>query len=206
MYNQPETDFLNRFTTLPVLLDMLSRQCITLLGPTNWEDRNDAYYLEKYKANKQLKTLLACCFSTKRETFHHWKVFSNGPSGVCIEFNSHKLLSMVETVEGISFRPVSYRLIKHNQNPSLGAWPFLKRKAFEDEGEFRIIYENPFIEKKTKEIRFDLECIEKITLSPWMPKPIAKSVAKVIRDIKHCEDITVVGSSLLESSGWKNCL
>jgi hypothetical protein len=203
---KPETKFLNRFTTLPVLLDILSRRCITLLEPTNWEDRNDAFYLEKYKTNKKLKTLLACCFSAKRETFHHWKVFSNGPSGVCIEFDADKLLNGVEMIEGTSFKSVSYRYIKHNQNPSLGAWPFLKRQAFEDEGEFRIIYENLFLEEKSKDISIDLGCIRRITLSPWMPKPIVKSITKIIRSIEDCENIKVVASSLLESPGWKNCL
>jgi hypothetical protein len=206
MYWKPDTPFLNRFTTLPVLLDMLSRSCITLLEPTNWEDRNDAFYLNKYKATKNLKTLLACCFSTKRETFHHWKVFSNGPSGVCIQFDSDKLLTSVETIKGTSFKMVSYRFIMTNQNPPLGAWPFLKRHAFKDEGEFRIIYENDLREEKAKEILFDLECIEKITLSPWMPKPIVKSVVKIIRDIEDCESIKVVASTLLEDRRWKNCL
>jgi hypothetical protein len=206
MYFKPESKFLNRFTTLPILLDILSRRCITLLEPTNWEDRNDTFYLEKYKTNKKLKALLACCFCAKRETFHHWKVFSNGPSGVCIEFDSDKLLSGVETIEGTSFRPVSYHFIKHNRNPSLDAWPFLKRQAFEDEEEFRIIYENRLMEEKSKDIPFDLESIRKITLSPWRPKPIVKSVAKIIRDIEDCENIKIVASTLLESPGWKNCL
>lgn len=202
----PQSDFLNRFTTLPVLLDMLSKRCITLLAPTTWEDKNDAYYLEKYKVQKKLKTLLACCFSTKRETFHHWKVFSNGSGGVCVEFNSEKLLRAVETTPGIQFRTVSYRFIKFNQNPPQGAWPFLKRKVFEDEAEFRMIYENSLATHETKDLPIDLECIQRITLSPWMPKPVAESVATVIRGIKGCNAMNVNCSNLLESNVWKSCL
>jgi hypothetical protein len=206
MYFYPQSHFLNRFTTLPILLDIILRRCITLLEPTNWEDKNDTYYLEKYKTNKNLKTLLACCFTAKREKFHHWKVFANGPSGICIEFNSTKLLNHVKTIEGTSFKPVSYRYIKYNVNPSLGAWPFLKRQVFEDEAEFRIIYENPLLEQKYKRIPFNLECIDRITLSPWMPRPIANSTVKIIRSIEGCENMKIVHSTLLESSDWKDCI
>jgi hypothetical protein len=65
---------------------------IVLLNPSSWEDRNDSHYLERYKADKKLKTLVALCFSKKRETFHHWKIFSGGPAGVCVEFDKDMLL------------------------------------------------------------------------------------------------------------------
>ena len=58
--------FLNRYTSLPVLLDALVHKRLTLLSPTSWEDRNDAYYIERYKETKKLKTVLALCFTTKR--------------------------------------------------------------------------------------------------------------------------------------------
>jgi len=180
MQFQPENNFLNRFTTLPILLDILTKRCITLLETSHWEDKNDTYYLEKYKKNSELETLLALCFTSEHEQFHHWKVFANGVSGVCIEFNAEKLLSHVEKIDGTSFKSVSYRPIKLNQNPSLGGWPFLKRQVFKDEKEFRIIYENKKVKMTALPITIDLECIKKITLSPWMP--------------------------LLESPGWKNCL
>jgi hypothetical protein len=54
---------------------MLLKKKIILLDPSSWEDRNDSFYMEKYREMKRLKTLLAMCFTTKPETFHHWKVF-----------------------------------------------------------------------------------------------------------------------------------
>ena len=112
MRNKSNRPFLNRFTSLPILLDMLSRKCITLLEPTSWEDKNDAFYLEEYKKEKKLKTLLAYCFSAKRETYHHWRVFSNGPSGVCVEFDREKLRSSIKKVQGTKIRRVVYKYIK----------------------------------------------------------------------------------------------
>ena len=48
---------LHRYTSLPVLLDMLVNKRITLLDPASWEDRNDSFYVEKYKEIKKLAEL-----------------------------------------------------------------------------------------------------------------------------------------------------
>ena len=86
------TPFLNRYTALPILLDVVHNRHITLLSPETWEDRNDAYYLERYQAKGKIASVLAICFTLEKETFHHWRVFSHGSSGVCLEFDKHRLL------------------------------------------------------------------------------------------------------------------
>ena len=104
--------FLNRYTSLPIALDVLANRHITLLSPETWEDRNDAYYLEQYKQQRKLNTLVAICFSICSETFHHWKVFSGGPAGVCIEFNTERLLRAFDPHAGFITGQVEYCLIK----------------------------------------------------------------------------------------------
>jgi hypothetical protein len=54
---------LNRYTTLPVLLDLLKRQRLVLLDPKSWEDRNDAGVMREYKKRKKARRLFALCFS-----------------------------------------------------------------------------------------------------------------------------------------------
>src|SRR5262245_38587699 len=103
---------LNRYTTLPILLDMLHEKHITLLSPETWEDRNDAYYLERYQAQGKLSSVLAVCFSLRGETFHHWRVFSSGSSGVCIEFDKDMLLRSFAGKMGFRHRAVEYRWIQ----------------------------------------------------------------------------------------------
>ena len=39
--------FLNRYSSLPIALDVLYKKQITLLSPETLEDRNDAHYLER---------------------------------------------------------------------------------------------------------------------------------------------------------------
>ena len=197
--------FLNRYTSLPVLLDTLTHQRLTLLSPESWEDRNDAYYIERYKQEKNLKTVLALCFTTKRETFHHWKVFSSGSSGVCIEFNKDLLLENFPKNDGFRYGNVSYRYIKNVQahRPALKDWPFLKRQPFSDEGEFRIVYENKTKVEKTKTIPFQIECIMKISLSPWLPDSISKTVIDAVKSLNNGNTIRINRSTLLESAKWR---
>lgn len=197
--------FLNRYTTLPVLLDILVRQRITLLSPNSWEDRNDAYYLEQYKLKRKLKTVVALCFSQCRETFHHWKIFAGGAGGVCIEFDREKLLAGVRRKKGFCCRPVVYQFIRDvkSNKPAISDWPFLKRKPYRDEREFRIVYEDANVSQQTKEIPIELSCIRQITLAPWIPASIATTVSEVIQDLPGCDQFFVTRSSLLETAAWK---
>jgi hypothetical protein len=199
---------LNRYTSLPVALDILVRRQVTLLSPETWEDRNDAFYLERYREENKLGTLVAICFTTRGETFHHWKVFSNGLSGVCIEFYKNQLLGAFPISKGFRCEPIDYKLIQTltKNRPAIERWPFLKRKAFRDEGEFRIIYEDRTAHDFIKHVDIELDTICKVTLSPWLPDEVAKSVKELINTIKGCESIQVKRSSLINNSRWKKAI
>jgi len=68
---RPARLLLTRYTTLPFLLDILLHQSLRFGNPENWEDRNDAYYHKRYREEQNHKNLLALCFTTKPETYHH---------------------------------------------------------------------------------------------------------------------------------------
>jgi len=195
-----------RYTNLPILFDILYTKKFTLLNPTFWDDRNDAYYLELYKKRNKLKTVLALCFTTKAETYHHWKVFSDGSSGVCIQIKKDELLKCFNKNPGIVSGFVIYKYIHQLQNspPDLDELPFLKRKPYKDEGEFRVIYKNKKSEIGTKSIDFGLECIEKINLSPWLPDTVVNTVKSLIKNIPDCSTIRVSKTTLIENEIWEN--
>lgn len=198
---------LNRYTTLPILLDMLWAKRIELRKPENWEDRSDAYFLEQYRLERNLSAIFAVCFAGKPETFHHWRVFSHGHSGVCVEFKTHELLPSLKC-PGFRFGPVRYRRIDalEKKRPALSTWPFLKRQPFKDEKEFRAIYEGPSNGQQTWPLEFDVDAIAKITLSPWLPPSVAKSVQRTIESIPDCSALVINHSTLLESRRWKRTL
>ena len=129
--------YLRRYTDIPALIYLLNERKITLLDPQSWDDGNNSYYLSLYRAKKGLKTVLALCFSQSTETYHHWKVFAHGSSGVCIRFDRKKFLEAVADKPGIRVGNVRYLTLQEVRDKKLRIrdLPFRKRWAFEHESE-----------------------------------------------------------------------
>jgi hypothetical protein len=195
-----------RYTSLPVLINMLATSRITLVDPALWEDRNDAYFLEQYRKKKKLKTVLALCFTTGLESYHHWKVYAGNPGGVCVRFFADKLKACFNGSAGISMESVSYGHTQELKNhlPSRDQLPFLKRSQFKDEKEFRIIYEDRFERLQSIDFKLDLKSIYQVKLSPWLPPSSFESVKDVIRGFPECSSMDVRRSALLDYQEWKN--
>src|SRR5689334_5694440 len=102
---------LRRYTSLPSLLHLLQNKKITLLSPSTWEDRNDAFFLSRYKELKGLKSVLALCFAESHERYHHWRVFTHGSAGVCIEFDREPFVAYSRTLKNVRAKKVTYKEI-----------------------------------------------------------------------------------------------
>jgi hypothetical protein len=196
---------LRRYTDLPALLAILRNREITLLAPSSWDDRNDRHLMDSYKRARKLKTLLALCFSEVSETYHHWKVFSPGSSGVCIEFHRDALLKALPDV-GIIHGAMVYKTISQlrSSKPDLAELPFTKRVAFEDEQEYRIIFWSRVQVLETKNISIKLTAIDRIAINPWVPTSLFEAIEETILAIDGCADLKVYHSKLIESPAWKN--
>jgi hypothetical protein len=201
--------FLDRYTSLPTLLDILTRKKITLRSPNSWEDRNDAHYLDRYKAEKALKTLLALCFTTKPSSFPLWKIYAQGTDGVCIRFDKLAIIHSLQDSEGFSSRTVAYWIKDKvvRDSPPVAEWPFLKRRSYVSEGEYRIIYESEDELLSSKDISIDISWISRITLSPWLKEHKDVENAKMrIHRIDGCNDIRIIKSGVIESAAWKKAI
>jgi hypothetical protein len=176
-----------------------------LLSPASWDDKNDAFFMMQYKQRSGVKSALALCFSEADETYHHWRVFTHGSDGVCIRFQRDKLVKAFAKNTGIKTGLVEYKRIDalEASPPNDLDLPFRKRLPYKDEMEFRIVYIDRKEEVETKGFQISLDCIERITLSPWMPKSLAEAVESTINSIPGCEKINVYRSSLLENERWK---
>lgn len=197
--------FLRRYTDLPALIYMLKEKKITLLDPNSWDDSNDSHFLSVYKSRKGFKTLLAICFTQVAETYHHWRVFAAGSSGVCIKFRRSELIRVVNKCGGVKTGEVKYLKLKEieSRKPTIDQLPFIKRYAFEDEAEFRVILESSESDLSQKDIPIPLSCIARITLSPWAHESIIKHIKEVLRGIDGCKTIEIVRSTLIGNNQWK---
>jgi len=198
---------LRRYSDLPALLHSLKHRCVTLLDPVTWDDTNDSYYLLKYKEKKKLKSVLALCLTDAEESYHHWRVFSHGPAGVCIDFHRADLISTLEQTSGVTVRAVEYRKIRVDRRqvppPKVAELPFLKRRGFAAEQEVRAVYESPTQIQKFLDIRLELSLIRRITLSPWLNRRLKPAAMDAIRAIPGCARLDVRRSTLVGNAEWK---
>jgi hypothetical protein len=187
-----------RYTSLPALLHLLHKKQITLLSPASWDDRNDSFFMNRYRERRKLKCVLALCFAEASETYHHWRVFTHGSDGVCIVFKRDKLLAAFNTTTNILKRTVVYKQIKELEkvHPPVDDLPFLKRHPYKDEREFRLVYVDGGKEMGAKDFGIDLTCIDRIKLSPWMPDALIEPVKLTIHRIDGCESIKVYRTTL----------
>lgn len=198
------TTVLRRYTDLASLIDMLHHKAITLLRPDTWDDRNDRLMMKTYANSFELKTLLALCLTSRGETYHHWKVFTDKSSGVCIHFRKDEFRQAMRAA-GVKVKRVKYlKLDKLNaQDHPIESLPFLKRFGFGDEGEYRAVYQSEAAEDLLKQIQIDLNIIDRISVNPWMPEPVFESVRATIEALREGATFTVNHSSLIDNRRWR---
>lgn len=205
-----DPSILRRYTNLPSLIYLLREKKITLLNPETWDDYNDVYYLKKYKEKRELKTLLALCLTQTNETYHHWKVFADGHSGVRIDFKKDHFLNHFSGVVGVHSGPVKYGLVKEQQERAntggikITDLPFTKRWSYGDEKEFRILYESKTEEKTCLDLTIELSCIDMIELSPWMPSSLFEAVKATLQIIDGCQNIKIRRSTVVGHNKWQS--
>lgn len=197
---------LKRFTTLPVLLDFLQRKKLVLLDPKLWDDRNDSEIILEYKKRKNIKNLFALCFTHGDETVHHWKTFSNGPSGCSIEFNAKKLFKIIDEIPQLRHKKVNYVKLrdieKNDYEFEIEEIPFTKRWPYRCEEEYRIIVENNEDNQSLFEIDVPLSVINKVTISQQMPIQIYETIKKQLNSVEGHESKRINRSTLYENARW----
>lgn len=199
------TKSISRYFQLPALIRLLTEQQMSLVSPTSWEDTNDSHFLEVYRQKKKLSCVLAACFTEASESFHLWRVFGHGPSGVCVRFDREFLEELVAW-SGVRWGKVKYltlnqfRAMKH---PDLDRLPFLKRAPYVDEVEYRLIYESKTDERKVLDLPVHSDAIQRITLSPWVPYSQYLAVKELLHGIPECDKLKIVRSTLIGNQEWK---
>ena|SRR5438309_377441 len=196
---------LRRYTNIPALIHLLTEQKITLLDPQSWDDKNDSRYLDIYRQKKGLASVLALCFTQAGESYHHWRVFADGSSGVCIQFAKSPLIKAVKSEVRVRTGAVRYLKLKELREapPRIHELSFLKRFAFEHEKEFRMICESRDQRRATLDVAIPLSTIDRITLSPWLDQNLATPLRHALKSIKGCSNVEIVRSTLIGNREWQ---
>ncbi len=157
----------------------------------------------------------ALCLTESSETFHHWQVFANGPSGICIVFDKAKLEQMFKGHGLLGSNghfmsgPVEY--VPMTKISSLDATdihrlPFLKRIGFRDEREFRVIGYLVEKEMSAMYVPLDPAAILKVILTPFLHPALAKSCKKALRSLDGWNKLKIEHSRLTDNQTWQKAL
>ena len=170
MPDQPEAGpsaYLRRYTHLPAAIHMLQTKALTLLDPNTWDDGNDTFYVSEYKRRKKLASVLAVCLSGAEESYHYWKVFAGHPSGVCIRLRRRALLKALQKVPAVTVGSMDYRPMTPARKKALAVdeFPLVKRSAYCDEKEVRVLWHSTTEALTSIEIPIPLACIGRVTLT-----------------------------------------
>ncbi len=205
MSTRPLRKFVKRYTTLSSALQTLSEKKLVLLSPSKWDDANDAYFMDLYRSKIPSQSVLALCCTMAKETYHHWRVFTQGMDGISIEFHREPLEHAVEQADGFHAGPVNYMgvhsLEKHTAK-GIEILPFAKREGYSDEREWRIIAECEDV-REYVDLPIELSWISSITFSPWMPPSLSDNLRGIIKTIVPDTKISLRASSLTNSKAWK---
>jgi hypothetical protein len=197
--------YLRRYTDIPSLIGMLTYGELTLLEPATWDDKNDSYFLDQYKSKRELASVLALCFTRSSETYHHWRVFSPGPAGVCVWFKEEEVKAAVKRVPGLLMKPMTYLTVDEIRKKKLpvNRLPFVKRYPFKPEQEIRILWESSDEKKTSLHVPFPSSAIERITLSPWLHRSLADPLRSLLKTLPECRRYKIYQSTLVGNDEWK---
>jgi hypothetical protein len=199
------TDYIHRYTQLEYAEEILKNARITLVNPYSWGDKNEFNTLEIYKQGLEKKSIYAFCATISPETYHHWNDFARGGTGVRVEFNRERLQAGLKDIDDCDFGEVEYMNVDDLRDMKLSDFPrlpFVKRKGYGPEKEYRIVVSSQAKQKKLFRIALFPDCVSSVVVSPKATDKKAKEIRDQIRAIKGFEDLKVYKSGLVESKKW----
>lgn len=199
---------LKRYTSLSVAIDTLMSERLTLLSPRLWQDKNDIAFMEGYCRAKRLGGVVAACFTQATETYHHWGVFADSSEGVRLDFDKEALLDSLRSDGRYVWGDVQYLTLKQIAARSIAAdeLPFLKRHAFRDEQEFRLLYQSDDPAAAFHHIPIRRSWVKGITLSPWLPENLIDPVKQALRALPGCAQVRLQRTNLRDHAEWKRAI
>jgi hypothetical protein len=111
------------------------------------------------------------------------------------------LLDSLNVQTGIRHEIVVYKKLNQIKGSLIAVedLPFCKRHGYQDEGEYRVIYENANEALSIKNISINLSCIEKITFSPFIYPQLFEAMKEIITKIPGCEKLKLDRSTLVNN-------
>jgi hypothetical protein len=201
--NENTPKYLKHFTSLFSFIGIMESGSLALSKTDGWEDKHDRAALDAYKRKTGAGEIRALCFAQGKEQIHHWFYYAKKDSGCCIHFKDGPLLAALGGEASFLCDSVSYLSSEEltaawlNQQP-VEQWPFIKRRPYEAEQEYRVIWtgkagaEPPVIPVAG--------LIDYITLAPGLAATPQEAALKKMLEAAY--ELPVQFSRLLQDGDW----
>lgn len=137
---------LKHYTSVSTLYKILAKGFMFQDGKS-WNDKNDRYTLQKYREYVYPKNVLVLCFCDGAGNVYHWAALgkidpndSDSQIKCSIVLNKDTFLKHIDSIVGMSHREMMYCKNNKVAEHQMEDLPYLKRKEFSVEKEYRIIY------------------------------------------------------------------
>ncbi len=206
---------IRRYTDLSALIYMLVHNEIPILGYGSWDDVNDRKSMSIWQSTLQYGFAGAICLTEAAETFHHWKVFASGPTGVSIIFDKDRLIEAFSG-HGLfgsnghflwgNMQYVAMNDLKNVDASDIHRLPFIKRVGFRDEREFRVVGYTLDRNVSLMHVPLDQSVIKEVTFSPFMHPTLVQSCKIALRSIDGWSKLKMGHSKLTDNQTWQKGL
>jgi len=187
---------LKHYVSFENLITILTNKALHLGDTKNWEDKNDAASVQAYARHNSVQVGVLC-LTMGDESIHHWNTFAKGPTGCRIDFINSTFQKAIKSCPDIMYNKMTYLKrdfdITKFKNTD---YPFLKRKAYNCEDEYRIVWTG-----KGKPNPIPIEgLIKRITISPYIQDHALKVIRKLLDETYGIKE--VCKSAILDDSHW----
>jgi hypothetical protein len=202
------SEYVKRYTRLKHALAALKSKKLVLPSPSKWDDSNDQEFVKLYQQYVGAKPVYAMCCTMSPERYHHWRIFTekDDADGVCMELRRLPLQKALNRIRGVRAEPVEYVTIKKMRETGLHRpedLPFIKRRGYRDEREWRILATSAENQQNLLELPFEVEWVHRIILNPWMPERERESARRILKPLIR-KPARVTATFLTNSTEWKD--
>jgi hypothetical protein len=193
-------EFLKHYTSIANLHKILSANKLLLSDSEKWDDKNDLASVQAFcKAKGKNVKARVVCFAEGEEMILHWNTYAK--LGCRIEFRETELLKKIKKPSFLhnfmKYKPAKEVTSEYLKKLNPNDIPFLKRRPYECEKEFRIIWFGIYKEKQY--IGLNKNTIKGITLSPNIK---GNKCEKLKSELEKKYGIEVKLSRLLKLDSW----
>jgi hypothetical protein len=198
--NNTAPKFLRHYTSIEALYSILDSKTLRFGDPEAWVDENDAASIRAFRRKKGAARAGVICLAAGPEQIHHWNTYA--PKGCRIEFDEHQFEEEINRhkllcgfVHYCSSEDLSAETLRDKKIDEL---PFIKRRPYEGEQEYRIIWYGSAGET-VPEITVK-DRVSSITLYPNISTPKFEAIKDNLKTKYQIE--TVNRSRLLKYDAW----